>query len=93
MWRAETVGGLRLAALAQDDRVEVWLARLAGVEGPGDGEHEGDHEGEFGVGPAVVVQVDDAVEGPGGGAYGPYPCGAAHIFVGRGWARMDAGSL
>jgi hypothetical protein len=23
---------------------------LAGVEGPGDGEHYGDHEGEFGVG-------------------------------------------
>ena len=51
---------------------------LAGVEGPGYGEHDGDHEGEFGVGAVAVVEVDDGVEGPGSGADGPYPCSATH---------------
>jgi len=59
---------------------------LAGVEGPGDGEHHGDHEGQLGVGAVAVVEVDDGVEGPGSGADGPYPCGATHHL------SLDAGS-
>jgi hypothetical protein len=30
------------------------------------------------VGQVAVVQIDDAVEGPGSGADGPYPCCSTH---------------
>jgi len=44
------------------------------------------------VGQASVVEVDDAVEGPDGGADGPYPCGATHSSPSRGAGiLLDAG--
>ena len=77
-------------------QVVAGLAGLAGVEDPGDGEHEGDHEGELGVGEAAVVEVDDGVEGPGSGANGPNPWCAAHMRFdagGSGWMRVVARGL
>ncbi len=53
-------------------------ALRTGVIRPCDGEHDGDHQRQLGVGPVVVVEVDDGVEGPGCGTNGPNPCCAAH---------------
>ena len=73
-------------------RAFLLLAGLLAVVGPGDAEHDGDHEGQLGVGAVAVVEVDDGVEGPGGGADSPYPCGAAHHLSSPSPCFLDAGS-